>query len=203
MKHEWRKTEKDLYNSKNMPRLINVPKRQYIMLNGQSNPNELDFKDKVSCLYNLAYSIKNTFKVYKQDNTDDIDDFVVYPLESIWHLKNKINFNKQDLVYTIMICQPNFITQDIFNKALENVKTKKPNLLYDNIIFETIESHTCVDILHIGSYNDEPISFKLIDDFIKENSLIKLENNHTEIYLSTPNRTKEDKLKTILRVKVK
>ncbi len=203
MKHEWRKNEKDLYNSKNMPRLINVPQRQYIMLNGQGNPNEADFKDKVSCLYNLAYSIKNIFKVYKQDNTDDIDDFVVYPLESIWHLKNNNNFNKQDLVYTIMICQPNFITQDIFNKALESVKTKKPNLLYDNIVFETIEGHTCVDILHIGSYNDEPISFKLIDDFIKENNLIKLENNHTEIYLSNPNRTKEDKLKTILRVKVK
>ncbi len=90
---------------------------------------------------------------------------------------------KENLEYTIMICQPDFITAEMVCAALD-----------------TIHDGKCVEILHIGSYDNEPFSFEQMDKFTKENGLQRISDCHREIYLT--NRTKEDKLKTILRYKV-
>ena len=80
------------------------------------------------------------------------------------------------------------------------VKIKKPNRLYEKIIFDTIHDGKCVELLHIGSYDKEPSSFEQMDKFVKENNLQRITDCHREIYLT--NRTKTEKLKTILRYKV-
>ena len=99
-----------------------------------------------------------------------------------------------------MIRQPDFITAEMVRAALERVKIKKPNRLYEDIIFDTIHDGKCVEILHIGSYDNEPFSFEQMDKFAEENGLQRISDCHREIYLT--NRTRADKLKTILRYKV-
>ena len=99
-----------------------------------------------------------------------------------------------------MIRQPDFITAEMVCAALEKVKMKKPNPLYEKIIFDMIPYEKCVEILHIGSYDNEPISFEQMDKFAEENGLQRVSDYHREIYLTT--RTKVDKLKTILRYQV-
>ena len=138
--------------------------------------------------------------------SNEIHDFTVYPLEGIWKQKNIDTESaagkliKVNLEYTIMIRQPDFITAEMVYAALERVKIKKPNRLYEEIIFDTIHDGKCVEILHIGSYDNEPFSFEQMDKFAEENGLQRISDCHREIYLT--NRTRAEKLKTILRYKV-
>lgn len=175
---------------------------------GSGNPNDTDFSDRVAALYSLAYAIKMGYKSTATKNilSNEIHDFTVYPLEGIWKQKNGDTesaagkLRKENLEYTIMIRQPDFITAEMVRAALERVKIKMPNRLYEDIIFDTIHDGKCVEILHIGSYDNEPFSFEKMGKFTEENGLQRISDYHREIYLT--NRTKEDKLKTILRYKV-
>lgn len=202
MKYEWKKNEKDLYGVKQKPQLIEIPSAYYIMIKGEGNPNEIDFSNRVSALYSLAYGIKMYFK-NMDDKKNEYSDFVVFPLEGIWEKSDDEEFDKNKLKYTIMIKQPYFITKEIFDLAFEKVKKKKPNELYDEVSFDCIESKKAIQILHIGSFDTEIESFEKLDNFANEMNLERSEKLHTEIYLNNKNRTAEDKLKTILRYNVK
>lgn len=211
MKHEWKKHEKVLYGAKDSPALVDIPAQNFIMIKGSGNPNDTDFSNRVSALYSLAYAIKMDYKATALKNiiSNEIHDFTVYPLEGIW-MKKDDNMQldttneliKDNLEYTIMIRQPDFITTEMVRAALERVKVKKPNPLYEEIFFDMIHDGKCVEILHIGSYDNEPVSFALMDKFVKENGLHRISDWHREIYLNNANRAKTDKLKTILRYKV-
>lgn len=202
MKYEWKKSEKYLYGVKQKPQFIEVPTAYYIMIKGEGNPNEIDFSNRVSALYSLAYGIKMLFKNMKKEELE-YSDFTVFPLEGIWEKSDDEEFDKSKLKYTIMIKQPYFITKEIFELAFEKVKKKKPNELYDEISFDCIESKKAIQILHIGSFDTEIESFEKLDNFASEMNLERSEKLHTEIYLNNKNRTAEDKLKTILRYNVK
>lgn len=69
----------------------------------------------------------------------------------------------------------------------------------------------CVQVMHLGSYDDEPETIKKIKEYIKENNLKNdigrvLEDGmirqHHEIYLSDPRRVEKNKLKTVIRYPV-
>jgi hypothetical protein len=205
MKHEWKKHEKELYGAKTTARLVTIPVQQYIMISGKGNPNESDFSDKVSALYSLAYAIKMGYKSVEsnKDNSNKINDFTVYPLEGIWKQTGDSELIKENLEYTIMIRQPDFITEEIVHGAVERVKIKKPNAYYNAISFDSIQDGKCIEILHVGSFDDEPISFQKMDSFAKEQGLERTGDYHREIYLNNANRVPTHKLKTILRYSVK
>ena len=202
MKYEWKKNEKYLYGVKQKPKLIDVPSAYYIMIKGEGNPNESDFSNRVSALYSLAYGIKMLFKNMEKEELE-YSDFTVFPLEGIWEKSDDEEFDKNKLKYTIMIKQPYFITKENVELEFEKVKKKKPNELYDEVSFDSIESKKAIQILHIGSFDTEIESFEKLDNFASEMNLERSEKLHTEIYLNNKNRTAEDKLKTILRYNVK
>ncbi len=205
MKHEWKKHEKNLYGAKPIPALITVPRQSYIMIDGKGNPNHEDFSNRVAALYSLAYAIKMGYKAAatKGDTILDIHDFAVYPLEGVWQQKQNDELVKEELEYTLMIRQPDFITESMVYAALEIVKKKKTNPLYENIRFDTIQDGKCIEILHIGAFDDEPASFEKMMQFAEENGLKRDKRCHREIYLNSANRVEKSKLKTILRFSVK
>ena len=200
MKYDWRKVEKSLYGVKASPKVVNVPQQSFIMLDGTGNPNLPGFTEEVSALYALAYAIKMDYK--KSHTNQEIQDFTVYPLEGIWQQKEQGELVKEELIYTIMIAQPSFISKEMVKEALEKVKVKKPNSHYEKIRFETVKEGKCLTMLHLGSFDSEPLSFAKMDTFCKENSLNRRSLFHREIYLNNLNRTSPDKLKTILRYQV-
>ena len=202
MKYEWRKSEKGLYGAKQKPELVEVPSQQFIVIEGEGNPNEADFSEWVSALYSLAYSIKMLFKSVMK-NEAEVTDFTVYPLEGIWKKAAGEGFDKSQLRYQLMIQQPNVITQDIFAAALENARKKKPNLLYDDIRLQSLPEERAIQVLHIGSYDSEPASFEKMAELASSLGLERCDQVHREIYLSNKNRTPEEKLKTILRYSVR
>lgn len=203
MKYEWKKQEKNLYGVKRVPTVVEVPKQKFIMIRGMGDPNSADFSNRISALYSLAYAIKSVFKAEMKDKSENvITDFTVFPLEGLWE-KAEGNFDKAKLRYTLMIKQPDFITAELFKKAFENIKKKKPNDLYDEINFKEMEEGMSIQILHMGSYDDEPKSFNMMDKLAGELNLKKTESFHREIYLSNKNRVSEGRQRTILRYSVR
>ena len=129
MKYEWRKVEKSLYGVKASAKVVDVPQQSFIMLDGTGNPNLPGFTEEVSALYALAYAIKMDYK--KSHTNQEIQDFTVYPLEGIWQQKEQGELVKEELIYTIMIAQPSFISKEMVKEALEKVKEKLVDLGYD------------------------------------------------------------------------
>ncbi|QUH24688.1 GyrI-like domain-containing protein [Serpentinicella alkaliphila] len=205
MKHEWRKQQKNLYISGQKPELITVPEQKFLMIKGNRNPNSEDFSNRIEVLYSLSYAIR---MMPKQGYTPEgYFEYTVYPLEGLWDLTEKgrklDTLDKDELLYTIMIRQPDFVTKEIVDRAFENVRKKKPNPLLDEVSFDTIKDGLSVQILHMGPYDDEPRSFKKMKEFIEENQLQIVTLIHREIYLSDARKVEPDKLKTVLRYNVK
>lgn len=204
MKYEWKKQEKDLYGIKGVPIQSEIPQQTYLMIEGKGNPNDEAFAQKVSALYAVAYAVKMEFKSRMRELEDEraITDYVVYPLEGIWKQIDSTNLLKDELEYTIMIRQPDFVDEKTIQAAMENVKRKKPNLLYEKIRLDTMQDGLCVQMLHLGSYDDELQSFAAMLALMKQNHLDHKQKWHREIYLSNPGRCAKAKCKTILRYPV-
>lgn len=205
MKYEWKKREKNLYFPKQIPEVITIPKQTFFMLKGKGNPNSDSFAEKIGVLYSLAYAVR---MMPKQGYTPEgYFEYTVYPLEGLWDLteegKQSETLNKDEFLYTIMIRQPDFVTEDVVNKAFETVQKKKPHPLLADVTFGTFEDGLSVQMLHLGSYDDEPQSFKIMNDFIANSNLMRSSSIHREIYLSDARKVQSDKLKTVLRYMVK
>lgn len=204
MKHEWRKKEKLYYIPKTKPEVVNIDSMKFIQIKGEGNPNEEAFSEAVGALYSIAYTIK----MMPRNNVEipGYFEYVVYPLEGLWDLKeearNKDSFDKSELIYTIMIRQPEFVTEDIFKEAINIAKKKKPNRLLDEIEFFTIEDGLCVQMMHIGSFDEEENTFKVMRKYYEENNLVLRSKVHREIYISDFRRVEKSKLKTVLRYMV-
>ncbi len=204
MKHEWRKAEKSIYIPKSKPEVIDVPVYKFITISGAGNPNSEPFAECIGALYSMAYAIKMNLKK-ERDKPKDYTDWTVYPLEGVWDITEEArkNFtgriNKDDLVFDLMIRQPNFVTEHFFNKMLELTKKKKPNELLDKIQFKSIKEGRCIQMMHIGSYDDEPASFQMMEEFADSQNLNRKSKIHREIYLSDFRKVAKEKLKTVLR----
>lgn len=204
MKYEWRKTEKNLYVPKAEPQLVTVPEQKFFMISGKGNPNSEEFAEKIGVLYSMAYAVRMMPK--KGYTPEGYFEYTVYPLEGVWDLteqgKLSDSLDKDELLYTIMIRQPDFVTREVVDIAFENVKKKKPHPLLDEIAFDTMEDGLSVQMMHVGSYDDEPRTFSIMKDYIKENDLMIKTLRHREIYLSDVRKTEKSKLKTVLRYRV-
>lgn len=204
MKHEWRKHEKELYMAKRKPQLVEVPQQKFLMVRGQGNPNGAEFKQRIEPLYALSYAIR---MMPKQGHTPDgYFEYTVYPLEGVWDLTEKgrqlDHLDKDELVYTLMIRQPEFVTQAVFERAFETTQHKKPHPLLNDVTFETVEEGLCVQMLHVGNYDAEPETFAIMEEFTKESQLQRDSMLHREIYLSDARRVAPERLKTVLRYRV-
>lgn len=204
MKHEWRKAEKHLYLPGRKPVAVHVPKFTFLCLDGQGDPNDSDFSDAVAALYSIAYTIKTLPK--QGLHIEGYVEHTVYPLESLWNLaaprRQDAPLDKRSLNYRIMMRLPDFVNEDVFRTALELAAKKKGLASIAKLTMEEIEEGSCVQMLHIGSYDDEPASFALMEAFCSEHGLERVGLEHREIYLSDPRKTAADKLKTVLRYRV-
>lgn len=204
MKHEWRKKEKNYYLSKTNPEIVNIQELKFIQIKGSGNPNSEEFSQKIGILYSLSYAIKMMPK--KGITPKGYFDYTVYPLEGIWDLTNEARdyeiFDKNNLVYTVMIRQPEFVDETVFKEAIEILKKKNNNALLDEVEFVSIDEGMCVQIMHIGSFDEEYKSFEVMKKFCKDNNILIKNKAHREIYISDFRRIPKERLKTVLRYRV-
>ena len=204
MAFDYKKEYKEFYLPKKKPEIVTVPKMNYIAVKGCGDPNKEDgeYKNSISILYALAFTIK--MSKLTDYRIEGYFDYVVPPLEGFWWQQGvtQIDYSRKDAFQWISVIRlPDFVSEKDFNWAKQQVKTKK-GIDCSNAQFLTIEEGLCVQIMHIGSYDDEPDTITLMDQFIKENGYINDFSNtrmHHEIYLSDARRVAPEKLKTIIR----
>lgn len=203
-KFEWRKHAKEYYLPKATPELIEIPEFRFITICGSGNPNSPDFADRVAVLYALSYAIKMAPK--KGINPVGYFDYTVFPLEGVWDINDEAkragNWDKDQLVYKLMIRQPDFVTVELFNQVRELVCSKDDNPLLLQPAFEHFAEGRVVQCLHVGSYDSEPETFTKMAQFCQANNLSRLNKIHREIYLSDARKVIVEKLQTVLRFTV-
>ncbi|MEL7610732.1 MAG: GyrI-like domain-containing protein [Bacillota bacterium] len=201
-KIDYKKEYKDLYLPKAAPALIDVPPMRFIMVDGEGGPEKDEYQQSISVLYTLSYTIKMNGK-----GSAGYFDYVVPPLEGLWWGEDggfDIN-NRDTWRWTSMIRQPEFVTPDVFSWAMDAAKKRKPELDLSKARLEPFAEGLCVQIMHVGPYADEPITLEKVYEYIRQNQLVNRagpERKHHEIYLSDPNKTKPENLKTVLRLPV-
>ena len=198
-KVDYKKEMKDLYTAKFKPAVVHVPKMNFIMINGQGDPNSSqEYIDAIQTLYPIAYSIKFISK--KMHN----NDFGVMPLEGLWWTDDMADFSvrdKSNWQWTAMIMQPDVVTQDIYNQAIEQVKAKKDLAAIDKIRFDAYDEGRAAQVMYVGPYSEEGPTITDLHAFIEAQGgkLTNTTKHHHEIYLGDPRRSDPKKLKTIIR----
>jgi hypothetical protein len=179
------------------PMLIDVPRLNYLMIDGEGDPNtSQQYQDSLGALYSVAYTMKSDRKHRSVE-----PDFTVMPLEGLWWMKDESDFDgeaKDDWAWTAMIVQPDFIAPAEVERTVGLAAEKKPSAALEQICFEALEEGLSAQVLHIGPYADEAPTIERLHLFITEEGH-RPRGRHHEIYLSDPRRTAPEKIKTIIR----
>ncbi|OXS52677.1 hypothetical protein B1A99_33010 [Cohnella sp. CIP 111063] len=201
-KVDYKKDFKTLYLPGTTPEVVKVPSMPFIAVDGSGDPNGEAFAKATEALYSLSYAVKMSYR--SDDVPDGYYEYTVFPLEGVWDLldRSKPATDKNNLKYTIMIRQPDFLTVQGFKRFLEGTKRKKPNPFLEQARFEQIADGLSCQMMHIGSFDDEPASFARMEAFCTEHGFIRASKLHREIYLSDPRKTEPARLKTVLRFSV-
>lgn len=202
---DFKKEFKELYRPTQKPSMIDVPQMRFMMVDGQGDPNTSPlYQAAVEVLYGLSYSIKMSKK--QGDQPIGYFDYVVPPLEGLWLLEGpfdgSVSGRKDEFSWVMMIRQPEFVTPQVFEAAKLKLSKTKPHLDTSMARLEDFKEGLCAQILHIGSYDHEPPTVAVLEEFIHANGhrteMSGLRQHH-EIYLSDPRKTAPEKLKTIIR----
>lgn len=204
MAFDFKKEYKEFYLPKNKPSMIEIPPMNYIAVRGKGDPNEEDgeYKRALELLYGIAFTIKKS--KMGDHRIEGYFDYVVPPLEGLWRQEGAavLDFShKENFSWVSLIRLPDFVTKADFDWAVGEASRKKQKD-FSAAEFFTYNEGLCVQCMHIGSYDDEPVTVALMEEYIKERgyfSDITDERPHHEIYLSDPRRTSPEKLKTVIR----
>lgn len=205
MAFDFKKEYKEFYLPKNVPQIVTVPRAHYIAVRGKGNPNEDggEYKTAVSVLYAVAYTLKMSYKTdYK---IEGFFEYVVPPLEGFWWQQDDIAgidyADKSAFHWISVIRLPDFITKKDFDWAVETA-SKKKKLDCTGAEFLSIEEGLCVQMMHIGAFDNELETVVMMDKYLEESGYVNDftgKRRHHEIYLSDPRKTAPEKCKTVIR----
>ena len=204
MAFDFKKEYKEFYLPKAKPEIVTVPPANYVAVRGEGDPNLEGgaYQQAIGVLYAVAYTLKMSYKT--DHRIDGFYEYVVPPLEGFWEqdgVQGVDYTNKAAFRWTSVIRLPEFITREDFAWAVETA-SKKKKLDCSRAEFLTVDEGLCVQIMHLGSFDEEPASVALMDAHLAENGY---ENDfggarlHHEIYLSDARRVPPEKWKTVIR----
>jgi hypothetical protein len=208
MAFDFKKEYKEFYMPKSKPQIVDVPKANYIAVRGKGNPNEEGgaYQQAIGVLYAVAYTLKMSYKGdYK---IEGFFEYVVPPLEGFWWQDNVegVDYSDKSTFNWISVLRlPDFVTEKDFAWAVE-AATKKKKMDCSSVEFITVTEGLCVQIMHVGPFDEEPQSVALMDAFLEENGYKNDMNDirlHHEIYMSDARKVAPEKWKTIIRHPIK
>lgn len=200
------KLYKSYYKAKPTPEIIEIEAAKYLSITGKGDPSSEDFLNHIQALYPVAYTIKFKYKGVDKD-------FTVAKLEGQWWFDMQKYkgatidtapklIPRSEWEYRLLIRLPDFVSKNDVDEAKEIAFAKKGTPLINEVHYFEMNEGKCVQMLHVGSYGDEPVSLKIMDAFMKEHNFDKAGHHH-EIYLSDFRKVAPEKLRTILREPVK
>ena len=204
MAFDFKKEYKEFYMPKNKPSIVTVPKMNYIAVRGKGDPNAEggEYKESIGLLYGIAFTIK--MSKMGDHRIDGYFDYVVPPLEGFWWQQGMVGIDynhKENLEWISVIRLPDFVTKEEFEWAKEEA-TKKKKTDFSKVEFFTYDEGLCVQCMHIGPYDDEPVTVDAMHEFMeKEGYVLDITDKrfHHEIYLGDVRKVVPEKLKTVIR----
>ena len=200
-KVDFKKSMKEYYqpSSKEVV-FVDVPEMQFLMIDGMGSPGDSkEYQDALAVLYPIAFKTKFLSKGKSKD-------YVVPPLEGLWWAEDMDDFtegNRDKWKWTMMIMQPDWISQDMIDEAIAITKEKKPELspLLPKLRLEKYKEGKVAQIIHVGPYSEEGPTVQKVHDFIKNEGGIfdGHTQKHHEIYLSDPRKANPATMKTVIR----
>ena len=208
MPFDYKKEYKEFYMPPKKPGIVEVPSMNYIAVRGNGNPNDEngEYKESIGLLYGIAFTIKMSYK--GDHKIDGYFEYVVPPLEGFWWQDgvDGIDYaHKENFSFISLVRLPDFVTKADFDWAVSEA-TKKKKTDFSKVEFLTYNEGLCVQCMHIGSYDEEPATIALMDEYMKGNGFeldITDTRYHHEIYLSDARKVASEKLKTVIRHPIK
>ncbi|MGN1170656.1 MAG: GyrI-like domain-containing protein [Lachnospiraceae bacterium] len=204
MAFDFKKEYKEFYLPKDKPQIVTIPKANYIAVRGTGDPNEADgaYQKAVGVLYAIAYTLKMSYKTgYKMEG---FYEYVVPPLEGFWWQDgvDGIDYSDKSTFNWISVIRlPEFVSKADFEWAVKQAEQKKKMDL-SSAEYMTIDEGLCVQIMHIGPFDEEPATVEKMDRYLAENGYendLTSERLHHEIYLSDARKVAPEKWKTVIR----
>ena len=208
MAFDYKKEYKEFYMPKRKPGIVDVPPMNYLAVRGSGNPNEegSEYKQSIGLLYAVAFTVK--MSKMGDHRIAGYFDYVVPPLEGFWWQEGvqEIDFNRKEAFRFVSVIRlPDFVTKKDFDWAIEEAERKKKTD-FSKVEWMTCHEGLCVQCMHIGAYDDEPETVRLMHEFIAaqgyEPDRTK-ERRHHEIYLSDARKVAPERLKTVIRLPIK
>ena len=204
MAFDFKKEYKEFYLPPERPEIVTVPRANYIAVRGRGDTNAPDgeYQRAIGVLYAVAYTLKMSYKT--DHRIEGFFEYVVPPLEGFWWQEGVSGMdykNKAALQWLSVIRLPDFVTETDFAWAVETASRKK-KLDCSAAAFLTVEEGLCVQIMHVGPFDDEPRSVALMDAYLRENGYendLSAERLHHEIYLSDARKAAPEKWRTVIR----
>ncbi|OHD55894.1 MAG: hypothetical protein A2014_00560 [Spirochaetes bacterium GWF1_49_6] len=196
-KRDFKKEMKEFYGQRTEnPSIVTIPPMNFITIEGQGDPNaSKEYTEALNALYSAAYTVKFMIKKGREI------DYGVMPLQGLWWADDLSSFTEshRDLwKWRMMIFQPEFVTREIFDTAIAEVRRKKNPRSLPKLRFESYDEGLCAQILHVGPFTTEPATILRLHEFIGANGY-RRRGLHHEIYLTNIERTAPAKWKTIIR----
>ncbi len=204
MAFDFKKEYREFYLPPNRPELITVPRWNYLAVRGEGDPNTEGgaYQRAIGVLYAVAYTLKMSYKTDHQ--IAGFYDYVVPPLEGFWYQEgvDGVDYSRKEAFRWISVIRlPDFVTEEDFRWAVETAERKK-KLDCSGAEFLPVEEGLCVQMLHLGPFDDEPASVARMDAYLAEQGYVNDWENgrlHHEIYLSDARRIPPEKWKTVIR----
>ena len=201
---DFKREYKEFYLPKNRPEIVTIPEMSYIAVRGKGNPNQQGgaYQQAIGVLYAVAYTLKMSYK--GSHKIEGFFEYVVPPLEGFWwqeKIKGVDYGNKDSFHWISVIRLPNFVEQNDFDWAVAEA-TKKKRLDCSSAEFLTVDEGLCVQVMHIGPFDDEPATVAMMDQYLQENGYVNdltADRLHHEIYLSDARKVEPAKRKTVIR----
>lgn len=208
MAFDFKKEYKEFYMPPKKPVIVNIPEMNYIAVRGKGNPNEENgaYQKAIGTIYPIAYTLKMSYK--GDHKIEGFFEYVVPPLEGFWWQDNikGVDYSCKDTFNWISVIRlPDFVTPEDFNWAVEEASRKKKTDC-SSAEFLTIDEGLCVQMMHIGPYDDEPATVAIMDEYLAQNGYINDITDtrmHHEIYISEPPKAEPSKYKTVIRHPIK
>lgn len=196
------KAFKEYYRAKPIPELVVFGEIPYLSIDGKGDPSGEEFALSLKALYSVAYALKFYYKAKHLD-------FVVAKLEGLWWYDENVyksltiesassSVPRSEWFYRLLIRIPEYVEGDVLALIADKVSSEKKILLAKQVAIRRCNEGKVVQMLHVGSFDREPESLLLLQEFMRKHGLSR-NGLHHEVYLSDFRKTPSERLRTILR----
>jgi hypothetical protein len=184
------------YVASKQPVLLHIAPARYLTIRGQGKPGGELFQAHIGALYAVAYTIKMTRKFAGHQ------DYGICKLEGQWFFDGDPEKTPpEQFRWRLLIRTPEFSQPADLKQAVAALRKKGKAPEASPVKLETIREGRCVQMLHVGPYDQECGTLSVMKAFVESQGL-QLACPRHEIYLTDPRRVPPERLKTILRLPV-